>query len=193
MTMRHNHVVLLMFVGIGAAWGQQQFSEAELGRALEVKMRTVQHAALNPLLVRAVARQNAQALTLEEIRERDESWRSSADLTPFKLSLQRSPAGRFLQDLVTRDESISEAFLTDNQGANVAAYPATSDYWQGDEEKWIKSFNNGQGVVYIGPLQFDESSNGYSVQISAPVLNRGETVGVLVAGITLTYIQQKTR
>lgn len=170
---------------------QQDISKSELEDLLKVKVRTVQHMALNPLLVRAVRQQNATELTQEEIARRDKSWRATKELTPFKLSLQTSPAGRFLKSQVQRSTSFNEAFLTDNQGANVAAFPATSDYWQGDEGKWSESFNNGNGRVHIGALELDESTNTVAAQVSAPVLDRGRTIGVLVVGVTINYLETR--
>ena len=170
---------------------QQDISQSELEDLLKVKIRTVQHMALNPLLVRAVRQQNATGLTQEEIGRRDKAWRATKELTPFKLSLQTSPAGRFLKSQVERSASFNEAFLTDNQGANVAAYPATSDYWQGDEEKWSESFNNGNGRIHIGSLELDESTNTVAAQVSAPVLDRGRSIGVLVVGVTINYLETR--
>ena len=184
-----------ILIGLAAvsfsATGQPQISESELEELLKVKVRTVQHMALNPLLVRAVRQQNAAGLTPEEIARRDKAWRSTEELTPFKLSLQTSPAGRFLREQVQRSTSFNEAFLTDDQGANVAAFPATSDYWQGDEDKWIESFNGGDGRIFIGALELDESTNTVAAQISAPVLDRGVTIGVLVVGVTINYLQTR--
>ncbi len=176
---------------VATASAQQDISESELEELLRVKVRTVQHMALNPLLIRAVRQQNASGLTLEEIARRDKAWRATKELTPFKLSLQTSSAGRFVKQQIQRSTSFNEAFLTDNQGANVAAFPATSDYWQGDEDKWSNSFNGGSGRVYIGALELDESTNTVAAQVSAPVLDRGTTIGVLVVGVTINYLQSK--
>ena len=173
------------------ALAQANFSEQELQRLLGIKIRTTQTFALNPILINAVRQQNAEGLSLETIQQRDQEWTASDKLTPFKLSLQRNKAGRFLKRTVEANPAIAEAFLTDNQGANVAAYPVTSDYWQGDEEKWTAAYNNGEGKLFIGPLEEDASTNTVSVQISAPVLDRGKTIGVLVMGITLNYLEEK--
>jgi len=188
---RRGLFAMALVIAAGSASGQPQISQEELEELLRVKVRTVQHMALNPVMVRAVLRQNASGLSLEEIKRRDAEWRASKELTPFKLSLQTSRAGEFLKQQVERSTSFNEAFLTDDQGANVAAYPATSDYWQGDEEKWIASWNDGKGKVYIGPLELDESTQTVAAQISAPVLDRGETIGVLVVGVTISYLETK--
>jgi len=181
----------ILALAAGPAAAQQDISDSELKELLRVKIRTVQHMALNPLMVRAVRQQNAAGLTSEEIARREKAWRATKELTPFKLSLQTSPAGRFLKQQVQRSASFNEAFLTDNQGANVAAFPATSDYWQGDEDKWSEAFNGGDGRIFIGGLALDESTNTVAAQVSAPVLDRGKTIGVLVVGVTINYLQTK--
>lgn len=186
-------VCLLAFCSLtaGTVAAQEDISRSELEELLHVKIRTVQHMALNPLLVRAVRSQNASGLTADEIARREKAWRATKELTPFKLSLQTSPAGRFLKQQVQRSTSFNEAFLTDNQGANVAAYPATSDYFQGDEEKWSECYNGAKGRIYIGALKRDESTNTVAAQVSAPVLDRGKTIGVLIVGVTINYLQTK--
>ena len=181
-------VALLAPPGVHA---EAKIDAEALDALLRVKVRTVQHMALNPMLVRATLRQNMQKLPMDEIERLDNEWRATKELTPFKQSLQSSQPGRFLKGTVTRLASINEAFLTDNQGANVAAYPATSDYWQGDEKKWTASFNEARGEVFIGELELDESTQTYAVQISAPVIDRGQTIGVLVVGVTLGYVESK--
>lgn len=166
-------------------------SQEELEKLLATKIRSVQHMALNPTVIRAARRQNSEKLPLDLIKQRDDEWKSNSELTHFKRSLQENDAGRFLKRVVGRNTSFNEAFVTDNQGANVAAFPPTSDYWQGDEEKWAASFNNGSGEIFMGPLEFDQSTRTYAVQISAPLYDRGATIGVLVVGVTLDYLKTK--
>ena len=183
--------LLVTLMGAPTALANQDIDREQLGELLRVKVRTVQHMALNPVLVHAVRSQNLGALSLELIKERDAEWRESKGITPFKRSLQTNNAGRFLRGTIERLQSLNEAFLTDNQGANVAAFPATSDYWQGDEEKWTASFNGGAGRVFVGELELDESTQTYAVQISAPVIDRGTTIGVLVVGVTIDYLEAR--
>lgn len=184
-------IALAMLPPTLIAQEQDSPSQDELKQLLKTKIRSVQHMALNPRVIRATRRQNSEKLALDLIKQRDEEWKSTEELTHFKRALQENDAGRFLKRVVGINKSFNEAFVTDNQGANVAAYPATSDYWQGDEEKWTASFNDGTGKVFIGPLEYDDSTKTYAVQISAPLYDRGTTIGVLVVGVTLDYL--KTR
>jgi len=186
-------LAVLWLAGTAGAAAQEQIPQEELEGLLKVKIRTVQHLALNPVLVRATRQQNRVGLTLDEIKRRDDAWRGSKELTPFKRSQQESRAGKLLKRFVDRSVSFNEAFLTDVQGANVAAYPATSDYWQGDEDKWIESYRGGDSRIFIGPLELDDSTQTYAVQISAPVLDRDRSIGILVVGVTISYLEAKRR
>lgn len=53
----------------------------------------------------------------------------------------------------------AEIFVIDYQGAIVVMTNKTSDYWQGDELKFEKAFNQGQGQVFVGDV------SGTTVQI----------------------------
>ena len=188
--MKARLLVSLILLVPAMVMADDEYDKHDLEELLAVKVRTVQHLALNPSMVRAVRRQNAEKISMSEIQERDRAWQEDTD-AQFKWTLQQNAPGRFLRRHVGDNASFNEAFLTDNQGANVAAFPPTSDYFQGDEEKWTASYNGGQGRVFIGPLEFDESTKVYAVQISAPVLDKGATIGVLVVGVTLDYLDAK--
>lgn len=176
--------------GAAPAGAQQQLDRQELLDRLETKLRTVRHIAFHPVIVRAVRSQNNEGLGMEVIQQRDAEWRSAQQENALQRSILHSRASQVLKTLVERNPDFSEAFATDNQGANVAMHPVTSDYWQGDEEKWTRSFNNGDGKRWIGDIEVDESTGLAAVQVSVPVLDQGETIGVVVIGITQDYVQE---
>ena len=182
-------ILLLVAPGLVMA---NDLSQEELEELLSVKIRFARHMALNPSLVRAVEAQNNEEIALSEIQRRDDEWKNAGG-EPIELirEITGNPVAQYLRRRVENNGAIDEVFLTDNQGANVAAFPPTSDYWQGDEEKWTASFNDGQGTVFIGPPEYDESTKTYAVQVSAPVFVEQETAGVLVVGVTLDYFEEK--
>ena len=71
----------------------------------------------------------------------------------------------------------------DNQGANVAMTNRTSDYWQGDEAKFKKSFNGGKGGIFIDEVEFDLSCMAFLIQISVPVMDGDKAIGAITFGI----------
>jgi hypothetical protein len=164
-------------------------SNAQIEELLEVKIRFATHMAFQPNIIRAVEAQNNQKLTLAEIKERDQMWiNANGGSNSLIREITHNDIARYLQRRVQNNTAIDEVFITDNQGANVAAYPPTSDYWQGDEGKFTSSFNNGSGKIFIGPLEQDASTKKTQVQISAPIISKNETIGVLIMGVSVDYL-----
>ena len=155
--------------------------------------KTVVTMATSESIVNAVEKHNSLGLVMDEILRRDKQWISSNNMEAFKIKLQENRSGVILKSMVLRNRAMySEAFLTGNQGANIGAYPATSDYWQGDEDKFTIAFNQGNGRILITPVEFDKSSGTYAAQVAAPVVNnKGVTIGVLFVGIKLSYAKVK--
>ncbi|MGA8259497.1 MAG: PDC sensor domain-containing protein [Arenicellales bacterium] len=184
-------VGVLVVGGIGGVSAQQkQVDREKVLERLQDKLRTVRHMSFHPVIVRAVRTQNNEKLTLDVIKQRDEQWQSTKTENALQREILHSEASQVLKTFVQGNPDFNEAFATDDQGANVAMYPTTSDYWQGDEDKWIKSFNNGNGKLYIGKVQLDESTNTVAVQVSVPILDQGKTIGVLVIGVTQKYLEE---
>ena len=185
----YTKVLLALFLlSPGILQAQTALTATEIEELLEVKIRFASHMAYNPAVIRAVLSQNSQGVSLAEIKKRDENW-VNAKGSPNSLirEVTQNEVAKYFRQRVENNAAIDEVFLTDNQGANVAAYPPTSDYWQGDEDKWSLSFNDGNGVVYIGPLELDASTNKILVQISTPVTSDEETIGVLIMGVSVDY------
>jgi hypothetical protein len=170
---------------------QVKWDQEKLKAILLTEVARLGRVASNKVLVSAVLEQNAEKLTQEMIADRDNAWASSDSNDEFKQAMLTSEAGVFLQNLINSTGSYTEAFLVDNQGANVATYPLTSDYWQGDEDKFTKAFTGKAGEVYISNMEWDESSQFNAVQISVPVLENGEAIGIMVVGVKLSHVLAK--
>lgn len=170
---------------------QVKWDQEKLKAILLTEVARLGRVASNKVLVSAVLEQNAEKLTQEVITDRDNAWASSDSNDAFKQAMLTSEAGVFLQNLINSTGSYTEAFVVDNQGANVATYPLTSDYWQGDEDKFTKAFTGKAGEVYISNMEWDESSQFNAVQISVPVLENGEAIGIMVVGVKLSHVLAK--
>ncbi len=177
---------------ISPVYGEQiAWDQGRLHSILETEIKRVERMGQNPILIKAVLAQNAEGLSLNVIKERDETWKNSDDADAFKQAMLASMAGKYLSNLMKSSKAYTEVFLTDNQGANVAVSPLTSDYWQGDEDKWRKAFTPEGGAVFVGAMQWDESSGYNSVQISVPVKQENAVIGVMVVGVKLSHVLAK--
>ena len=147
---------------------------------LAQRINAIRGWATAPTVVASVKAQNAEPMTLEEIKVIDREW-VAGEREAFAESLQDNEVGRFLREEISSDTAAyTEAFLCDKRGAIVGEFRKTSDYWQGDEDKFEECIS---GSVYQGPLLLDRSSSSFSVQISVPVMDHDSVIGVLVVGL----------
>src|SRR5215216_3883916 len=79
--------------------------------------------------------------------------------------------------------ALVQSFAMDNQGALVCATSKTSDFWQGDQDKWRKAYADGNGADFIDKPKFDDSTQTYSVQVS--VSDGKQVVGALTVGLAM--------
>ena len=187
--MYKNIIAAMLLVLPAVSQAEIELSGEQIEELLDVKIRFATHMAFQPNIIRAVEAQNGQQLSLAKIKERDQMWiGANGGSNSLIREITRNDIARYLQRRVENNTAIDEVFITDNQGANVAAYPPTSDYWQGDEGKWTSSFNDGNGQIFIGPLEQDASTNKTQVQISAPIISNNSTIGVLVMGVSVDYL-----
>ncbi len=150
----------------------------------------IQNWANDPTLVEAIRTQNGRTagLSQAEIDGLDSTWRAEVGTaaTPTISPILENAASDFLRKRVDESEGIiTEAFIMDARGLNVAASAVTSDYWQGDEEKFTMTYPQGAGAVHFGEIEFDESSQTYQGQVSVPIIDvaTNEVVGALTVGL----------
>jgi hypothetical protein len=143
----------------------------------------------DPVIVSAVKAENAKNKTLAQIREMDERWKSFPGIADYMRTMMDSDCGKHLYTILESKPYYAEIFVMDNQGANVAMTDKTSDYWQGDEAKFKKSFADGAGAVFVDEVEFDDSTQSYLVQVSVPVMDGGRAIGAVTFGIDVDQIE----
>lgn len=143
-------------------------------------------------LVDAVKAQNAAhaGLTQIDIDQLDAEWRAqrSLDEKPLIDDLISRPTSEWLREKAAQSAHlITEVFVMDNVGLNVAQSGETSDYWQGDEAKWKATFGNGSGDMHISDIELDENTGVYQSQVSLPVYDpaSGELIGAVTFGVNV--------
>jgi hypothetical protein len=143
----------------------------------------------DPVIVKAVQEENAKGKTLDQIKAKDKEWLAFAGIADYMKALMDSECGKNIAGIQKSAPYYAEIFVMDNQGANVAMTDKTSDYWQGDEAKFQKSFNGGSGAVFVDKVKFDDSTQAYLVQVSVPVKDGNTVIGAITFGIDVDKIQ----
>lgn len=158
----------------------------------EFAKTTVAEWIANPAIIAAIKSQNEQnaSLTEDEIIALDNKWRAEtkASSHPMIDGLLNSDVSKALADY--RDSTtgmVTEIFVMDNKGLNVAQSDVTSDYWQGDEGKWQKTYLVGPDAIFVDEIETDESTQTLQSQMSMSIKDpaTGETIGAITVGVNV--------
>ncbi|MCW8879348.1 MAG: PDC sensor domain-containing protein [Kangiellaceae bacterium] len=120
--------------------------------------------------------------SLVEILKKEQSWSVSAS---FRSEiLDNSLADHFKQIVDDSKLQFTELMFTNNMGELISAYPKTTDYWQGDEEKFTNPVINRE--LYVSLPAWDQSTEYYSIHLSIPIIEDNQIYGVIIAGLDVT-------
>ena len=152
-----------------------------------------------PSVVEAIKRQNAEHASLDvaDIDRLDKRWRAQTKLParPLIDEVLSRPLSRYLQNIKREGRGLyTEIFVMDNRGLNVGQSDVTSDYWQGDEAKWKKTFLVGPKAVYIGDVEEDESTQQFQSQVSLAIVDpaTNDVIGAVTVGIDVEILLEAT-
>ena len=147
------------------------------------------------VLVGAIQAQNVKTAEYDQakIDEMDQLWRGFFGMDDAEIiaNVIANPAADFLRQQVSQsDGAITEAFIMDARGLNVAASTPTSDYWQGDEAKFTQTYLMGQNAKHIGEVELDASTKAVQGQVSMTIVDQttGEAIGALTVGLNIAAL-----
>jgi hypothetical protein len=147
------------------------------------RLRRAEAVARDPDVRRAVADSNTRAESLAEIQRKDAQWTSDPKY-PLRQQIVGRPCSIKVRKLLAGDPAVVEALVMDDRGALVCATVETSDYWQGDEAKWQKTFKEGRESFVDAPA-LDASTGVYAVQISVPITEGAGRTGAVTLTLKL--------
>ncbi|HAW93569.1 MULTISPECIES: hypothetical protein [unclassified Arsukibacterium] len=139
------------------------------------------------MLITAIQARNDLQQSIGFIQQHDELWVTEQDQQKSGLAdtMLTSTLSKMLgQWQLNFAGIVTEVIVTDNQGANVAISAATSDYWQGDEAKFLSIFAQPR-TFYLGPVEYDQSSRRFLTHLSMPVLHQQQHIGTIIVGINI--------
>jgi hypothetical protein len=157
---------------------------------LQQEIAKITKYANNETVTQSVQAQNQKRIAMEEILKMDRDWIRGSISPDFVKTLMENNCALKLKELVKEIPSSMEAFAMDDQGALVCITQKTSDYWQGDEPKWIDSFKGGTGQTVVSKREYDQSTKSTLLHVSVPIMDQQKAVGVLCVGINLTKLAE---
>jgi hypothetical protein len=133
-------------------------------------------------IVKAVKAQNKQGMALKDIQFTDKLWRDLLSGTIGIMDdMMANDCAMAAKDLMGSVDYIVEIFVMDDQGVNVCMTAKTGDYWQGDEGKFVNSYNGGIGSIFVDEIE--EDGGKMISQVSVPVMSKGVAIGAMTIAV----------
>lgn len=172
-----------------------QVSEYERQKIKEKVLPWMHEWMVSPGLTRAVVEQNKtyRHLVLEDMLISDSLWQREFSPSPaeFSLNLLKNSLSHDLRQFKTKTAGlVTEIIVMDERGFNVGISDMTSDYWQGDEDKYLQIFNRPADTLFFDAVLFDESTRRFQVQLSLQLYQPGnpQAIGVMTVALDIEKI-----
>jgi len=146
----------------------------------------------DPVIVEALKDLNERHAHLSpvDIDHMDAVWRTEfpRNVRPLIDKVMGNPLSKFLKARqAASGGAITEIFVIDAKGLSIGESEVSSDYWQGDELKWQRTYLAGAGTLFVDRAEKDESTQMLQSQASLTVSDpqTHQPIGTITVGINL--------
>jgi hypothetical protein len=175
-----------------AAAGAEMKHEQALKDLVESQLRAI---AENSVVVNTLKQQNAAngSIAQAEIDKLDKQWRAEVEGQDKSLINQvlANDLSNYLKQVSDQAGGLyTEIIVMDSKGLNAGQSAVTSDYWQGDEDKWSKTYTAGPDAVFVDEVEMDESTQQLQSQVSFSVVDpaTNQVIGAITFGVNLDQL-----
>jgi hypothetical protein len=191
--------IILAAASIIALSGMAAADDAEIkAKAQTFASTEIKKWAADPDIVAAINAANTERAGYDQakIDALDKQWKTEVGAAAHPLidATAGNPASAKLKAICEGQGGlVTEAFVMDAKGMNVGMCDATSDYWQGDEAKWQKTYSVGPDAVFVDDVEQDESTQKFQVQTSITVVDpaSGKAIGAMTVGLDAESLMAK--
>jgi hypothetical protein len=165
-------------------------------KAKEYAQTEIKKWVADPDIVAAINAANTERAGYDQgkVDEMDKQWKAEVGAAAHPLidQIAANPSSAKLKAICGSNETVLEAFLMDAKGMNVGMCDPTSDFWQGDEAKWQKTFSVGPDAIFVDDVEQDESTQKFEVQTSMTVVDpaTGKAIGAITVGLDAEKLAQ---
>jgi len=152
--------------------------------------------ASSPVVLLTLDARNRRDTALDEKRilELDKQWRAERKAAdqPLIAAVLSSPLSAYLTKIQAQSLGLyTEIFVMDAKGLNAGQSAVTSDYWQGDEAKFQKTFPVAVDAVFIDKPEISDGTGSENVQVNLTIAEGGKAVGAITVEVNLTELRRR--
>jgi hypothetical protein len=137
------------------------------------------------------------SLGQSDIDALDKQWRAEteSDDQPLITAVLNSPLSTYLLRVQAGQLGLySEIFVIDAKGLNAGQSSVTSDYWQGDEAKFQKTYDAGPSAVFIDEAEYHEATDTWRAQVNVTLTDDGgDRIGAATIEVNLTELARRSK
>ncbi|RKE83765.1 hypothetical protein DFO46_0521 [Rhizobium sp. AG855] len=145
----------------------------------------------------SVEAQNARFdnLTQDKIDTLDNQWKAEREAAdkPLIAATLSSPLSVYLARIQGKSLGLyAEIFVMDKTGLNVGQSSVTSDFWQGDEDKYQKTFAVADDALFVDEAEWDDEAKIWRDQVSFTILSADKKkIGAVTVELNLTELERR--
>ncbi|TQV83066.1 hypothetical protein [Denitrobaculum tricleocarpae] len=182
-------VVCLPAVFAGPASGQ----EDTIGDQV---VQDIQSWASSPVVFLTLEASNARYADLDQagIEALDKQWRDERGKAdqPLITAVLSNPLSSYLTKIQAGSHGLyTEIFVMDAKGLNAGQSAITSDFWQGDEAKWQKTYLVGPDAVFIDEVELNEELGTENAQVNLSIVHKGQLLGAITVEVNVTELRRR--
>lgn len=150
-----------------------------------------------PVVQISVTSQNRRYASVDQaqIDKLDKQWRAERkeQVQPLVAAVLNNPLSTYLTQIQAASGGLlTEIFVMDDKGLNVGQSSVTSDYWQGDEGKFQKTYPEGADAVFIDEAELNEGTKTWRAQVNLTVVDEAKKpIGAVTVEVNLTELARR--
>ena len=125
----------------------------------------------------------------------DNQWKAEREAAdkPLIAATLSSPLSVYLARIQGKSLGLyAEIFVMDQNGLNVGQSSVTSDFWQGDEDKFQKTFDVADDAMFVDAAEWDDEAKIWRNQVSFTLLDASKKkIGAVTMEINLTELERR--
>jgi hypothetical protein len=134
-------------------------------------------------------------LAQDKIDALDNQWKAEREAAdkPLIAATLSSPLSVYLARIQGKSLGLyAEIFVMDKTGLNVGQSSVTSDFWQGDEDKYQKTFAVADDALFIDEPEWDDEAKIWRNQVSFTILAADKSkIGAVTVELNLTELERR--
>lgn len=131
----------------------------------------------------------------DKIDALDNQWKAEREAAdkPLIAATLSSPLSVYLARVQGKSLGLyAEIFVMDKNGLNVGQSSVTSDFWQGDEDKFQKTFDVADDAMFVDAPEWDDEAKIWRNQVSFTLVDGSKKkIGAVTVELNLTELERR--